>query len=151
MSAGSYRTISRGDNKITPEMINCTGCREAGVKFSHCAECAIERLPDLRRVREAGELRTHAQHALICSRCAAESEIVELIVPALRYAPVRGPHCWDLRRRRPRYISGQHRSNSIKITMVTKFRILFPPGPPNTSHPSDHRARRDPGKYSRDP
>jgi hypothetical protein len=22
-------------------MINCTGCREAGVKFSHCAECAI--------------------------------------------------------------------------------------------------------------
>jgi len=26
---------------ITPEMINCTGCREAGVKFSHCAECEI--------------------------------------------------------------------------------------------------------------
>ena len=26
---------------ITPEMINCTGCREAGVKFAHCAECEI--------------------------------------------------------------------------------------------------------------
>lgn len=26
---------------ITPEMINCTGCREEGVKFSHCAECEI--------------------------------------------------------------------------------------------------------------
>lgn len=26
---------------ITPEMINCTGCREAGVKFQHCAECEI--------------------------------------------------------------------------------------------------------------
>lgn len=26
---------------ITPEMINCTGCRETGVKFAHCAECEI--------------------------------------------------------------------------------------------------------------
>jgi hypothetical protein len=26
---------------ITPEMINCTGCREPGVKFSHCNECEI--------------------------------------------------------------------------------------------------------------
>lgn len=26
---------------ITPEMINCTGCREEGVKFAHCAECEI--------------------------------------------------------------------------------------------------------------
>jgi hypothetical protein len=26
---------------ITPEMINCTGCREAGVKFAHCSECEI--------------------------------------------------------------------------------------------------------------
>jgi len=26
---------------ITPEMINCTGCREEGVKFVHCAECEI--------------------------------------------------------------------------------------------------------------
>ena len=26
---------------LTPEMINCTGCREPGVKFSHCNECEI--------------------------------------------------------------------------------------------------------------
>ena len=26
---------------ITTEMINCTGCREAGVKFSHCDMCEI--------------------------------------------------------------------------------------------------------------
>ena len=27
--------------EITPEMINCTGCREEGAKFSHCGECEI--------------------------------------------------------------------------------------------------------------
>ena len=26
---------------ISPEMINCTGCREAGVKFEHCERCEI--------------------------------------------------------------------------------------------------------------
>jgi hypothetical protein len=26
---------------ITPDMINCTGCRESGVKFAHCAQCEI--------------------------------------------------------------------------------------------------------------
>ena len=26
---------------ITPEMINCTGCREAGAKFNHCNSCEI--------------------------------------------------------------------------------------------------------------
>jgi hypothetical protein len=26
---------------ITPEMINCTGCREEGVKFAHCTVCEI--------------------------------------------------------------------------------------------------------------
>lgn len=27
--------------EITPEMINCTGCREAGVKFGYCERCEI--------------------------------------------------------------------------------------------------------------
>ena len=26
---------------LAPEMINCTGCREEGVKFSHCSVCEI--------------------------------------------------------------------------------------------------------------
>jgi hypothetical protein len=26
---------------ISPEMINCTGCREDGVKFGHCEQCEI--------------------------------------------------------------------------------------------------------------
>jgi hypothetical protein len=27
--------------EISLEMINCTGCREAGAKFGHCEECEI--------------------------------------------------------------------------------------------------------------
>jgi hypothetical protein len=26
---------------ITPEMINCTGCTEPGVKYHHCEQCTI--------------------------------------------------------------------------------------------------------------
>ena len=26
---------------LTADMINCTGCREAGAKFSYCAQCEI--------------------------------------------------------------------------------------------------------------
>lgn len=26
---------------LTPEMINCTGCREDGVKFNYCSNCEI--------------------------------------------------------------------------------------------------------------
>jgi len=28
---------------ISPESINCTGCREAGVKFAHCLQCEIRK------------------------------------------------------------------------------------------------------------
>lgn len=28
---------------ITAEMINCTGCREEGAKFSHCNDCEIRK------------------------------------------------------------------------------------------------------------
>ena len=28
-------------SELSAEMINCTGCREAGAKFSHCEQCEI--------------------------------------------------------------------------------------------------------------
>ena len=34
--------VQHGATGITAEMINCTGCREPGVKFSYCAECEIK-------------------------------------------------------------------------------------------------------------
>jgi hypothetical protein len=33
--------VSFNASDITVEMINCTGCREEGVKFSHCESCEI--------------------------------------------------------------------------------------------------------------
>jgi len=38
-TAEKWKVQFRAD--ITPEMINCTGCREAGIKFAHCSECEI--------------------------------------------------------------------------------------------------------------
>ncbi|MFY9154273.1 MAG: DUF3795 domain-containing protein [Prolixibacteraceae bacterium] len=35
--------VQYGASGMTPEMINCTGCREEGVKFSHCSECEIRK------------------------------------------------------------------------------------------------------------
>jgi hypothetical protein len=33
--------VQHDSQGITPEMINCTGCREVGVKFSYCEHCEI--------------------------------------------------------------------------------------------------------------
>jgi hypothetical protein len=44
---------------ILPEMINCTGCMEAGVKFSHCKECEIRNCAisnNFRTCAECGKL-----------------------------------------------------------------------------------------------
>lgn len=35
--------VQYGAAGITSEMINCTGCREAGVKFGHCEQCEIRK------------------------------------------------------------------------------------------------------------
>ena len=40
VTAEKWRT-QYGAPDITAEMINCTGCREEGVKIGHCAECEI--------------------------------------------------------------------------------------------------------------
>jgi hypothetical protein len=41
--------VSYNASEITSEMINCTGCREPGVKFNHCNVCEIKNC-----VREKG-------------------------------------------------------------------------------------------------
>jgi hypothetical protein len=33
--------VQFGAAELSPVMINCTGCREEGVKFSHCEVCEI--------------------------------------------------------------------------------------------------------------
>ncbi len=33
---------------ITPDMINCTGCRAEGVKFGHCYQCEIRKCADIK-------------------------------------------------------------------------------------------------------
>jgi len=38
----------------TPEMVNCTGCKEPGAKISHCAECQMRTCGIARRVANCG-------------------------------------------------------------------------------------------------
>ena len=40
---------------ITTEMINCTGCREEGVKFGHCSQCEIRKCADSKGYQTCGE------------------------------------------------------------------------------------------------
>jgi hypothetical protein len=40
---------------ISAEMINCTGCREDGVKFSHCSECQIKLCVDKKGFSTCGD------------------------------------------------------------------------------------------------
>jgi len=39
-TAEKWRTAYNAPG-LSPEMINCTGCREEGAKFNHCGECEI--------------------------------------------------------------------------------------------------------------
>jgi len=39
-TAEKWRTMYNAP-EMSPQMINCTGCREAGVKFEHCSVCEI--------------------------------------------------------------------------------------------------------------
>jgi len=40
---------------ITAESINCTGCRQEGVKFSHCYECEIRNCADAKGYNTCAE------------------------------------------------------------------------------------------------
>lgn len=40
---------------ITAEMINCTGCNEAGVKFGHCKKCEIRNCASSKNFKTCAE------------------------------------------------------------------------------------------------
>ena len=40
---------------LSPEMINCTGCREEGVKFSHCYMCEIRKCVETKGYDTCGD------------------------------------------------------------------------------------------------
>ena len=41
--------------ELTFTMINCTGCREPGVKFSHCSDCEIRNCVQAKGFETCGE------------------------------------------------------------------------------------------------
>jgi hypothetical protein len=58
---------------ITAEMINCTGCREKGVKFNHCEICEIRKCVNTKGFDTCGD----CQYMSIC----------EIVTPIHRYVP----------------------------------------------------------------
>lgn len=50
---------------FTPEMVNCTGCKEAGAKIGHCAECEMRACGLERRVVNCGDCEKYASCAKI--------------------------------------------------------------------------------------
>lgn len=71
-TAEKWRTMYNAPN-ITPEMINCTGCRQTGDKINHWAECGI------RTCAKGKALET-------CGGC-KQLETCETIKPVLGFAP----------------------------------------------------------------
>jgi hypothetical protein len=41
--------------ELTASMINCTGCREEGVKFRHCDECEIRKCANAKGFNTCGD------------------------------------------------------------------------------------------------
>ncbi len=58
---------------ISPDMINCTGCTEPGVKIGHCEECQIRNC-------------VLSKGFKTCAQC-DEMESCELLKNILQYAP----------------------------------------------------------------
>ncbi len=71
-TAEKWRTMYNSSG-ITPEMINCTGCREAGVKLAHATVCEIKKCADSKGFTTCGECK--------------DVETCLLIKPVLGYAP----------------------------------------------------------------
>jgi hypothetical protein len=49
-----WSTMYNSQN-LTIDMINCTGCREDGVKYFHCNDCEIRKCVDLKGFNTCGE------------------------------------------------------------------------------------------------
>lgn len=49
--------VSFNSPEITPEMINCTGCRSEGVKFGYCEMCEIRKCVKARGFNTCGDCR----------------------------------------------------------------------------------------------
>ena len=62
--------------EITSEMINCTGCREEGAKFSHCAACEIRICARSKGFQTCGECSELEQ-------CATIGTILQFVPDAL--------------------------------------------------------------------
>lgn len=60
-------------SEITPEMINCAGCREAGVKIGHWSECKIRQCAD-------------SKGFITCAEC-DQLEKCELVAPIFKFVP----------------------------------------------------------------
>ena len=53
-TAEKWRTMYNSP-EILPEMINCTGCREEGVKLAHASVCEIRKCADKKGFKTCGE------------------------------------------------------------------------------------------------
>jgi hypothetical protein len=71
-TAEKWRTLYNAAD-ITPELINCTGCREEGVKLAHASVCEI------RKCANAKGFKT-------CAEC-SDLETCLLLSPILKHVP----------------------------------------------------------------
>jgi len=60
-------------SQLTAGMINCTGCREPGVKFSHCHDCGIRSCVKSRGYETCGEC--------------ADLKTCQIVAQILQYVP----------------------------------------------------------------
>ncbi|OFY60771.1 MAG: hypothetical protein A2V46_09185 [Bacteroidetes bacterium RBG_19FT_COMBO_42_7] len=52
---------------LSYEMINCTGCREEGVKFSHCDECEIRNCVKVKGFNTCGDCQEMQTCSIVAS------------------------------------------------------------------------------------
>ena len=53
-TADKWRTLYNAPD-MSPVMINCTGCREEGVKFNHCGVCEIRKCVKVKEKNTCGD------------------------------------------------------------------------------------------------